>query len=82
MQCIKALSEAGLDIDVSAQDWRREIMLNKFPFPGDMGDAALKNSVLVFLHPPEGIAPLDYLLKPNLALVALHLRVRGTTDVV
>ena len=71
---------AGLGGDIDKHDYRRVVMVNKFPFAGDLGNV-LKNSLLVFLHPPPGTKPLEYLLKPQLAFVSVHVHVRGTTQV-
>lgn len=80
VRCVNAMNDAGLADDESERDWRRVVMLNKFPFPGDM-DGKSNATVLVFLHPPDGITPLEYMLKPNLALVSLHMHIRGTATV-
>ena len=80
IRCVSAMIAAGLGNDSAKHDYRREVMVNKFPFPGDMGNAS-KNAVLVFLHPPPGIKPLQYLLKPQLALVCVHVHVQATTQV-
>ena len=80
MRCVSAMIAAVLGGDIGMRDYRRVVMVNKFPFPGDLGNV-LKNSVLVFLHPPPGTKPLEYLLKPQLAFVSVHVHVQGTTQV-
>ena len=80
VQYVSAVVAAGLGGSEVLQNYLRVVMVNKFPFSGDIGKAG-RNSVLVFLHPPPGIKPLQYLLKPQLALLCLHVHQRGTTQV-
>jgi len=82
MACVTAACAAGIinENGVMQQDWRRVVCTNRWKWPGDLGRLSA-NPVLVYLRPPPGMHHHEYLLRPRLALVSVHMRQPGSAIV-